>query len=390
MGADKWSLEKKELSVPYRVVIGSYEIRPMSGRLARHRWILKLDRPNSAIIDLVEASYNLEVGGDQWLPQMLEAGLPIIDQGLGVMGVTGTRPPEGSPIIQHHHLHVASGPQDLPMRHLKAMSEAPPEKVYDHTRPGMATTLSELTEDDPWMLDIWVRNVDYAKDALTLSAIDPDGRGIVILAPLAEVKRLTPPERRRWRMVGAHLSAGHRLRRAIEDLATRTVFPTGGLPFDADAVLDSKGFKITELTENARGNEASEVLREAARRVDRARGSLRKQDPGEALETWKGLVSGRWSMVDWFDSDRRRFVLAIRNPPGVGDPRGLNERESQVAAYAALGESSKLIRYRLGLSATQTSMALRSAMRKLGAKTQAQLVEKMRGLPTLQSDAEHD
>jgi DNA-binding CsgD family transcriptional regulator len=347
-----------------------------------------MDRKHSAIIDIVEASYDLDVDGDRWLPQMLEAGLPVIDQGLGVMGVTGTRPPEGSPVIQHHHLHVASGPQDLPMRHLKAMSEAPPEKVYDLTRPGMATTLSELTTEDPWMLDTWVRSVDYARDALTLTAIDPDGRGIVILAPLAEVRQLSPPERRRWRMVGAHLSAGHRLRRATEHLATEVDPPTSGLPYDAEAVLDPNGFKITDAKEHAQASDAAEILREAAVRVDRARGSLRKRDPGEALETWKGLVHGRWSIVDWFDSDGRRFVLATRNPPGVSNPRGLNEREHQVATYAALGESSKLICYRLGLSASRTSTALRSAMHKLGAKSQAQLVEKMRGLRTLQPDAE--
>ena len=62
-------------------------------------------------------------------------------------------------------------------------------------------------------------------------------------------------------------------------------------------------------------------------------------------------------MVDWFDSDQRRFVLAGPNPPELGNPRGLTERELQVATYAALGESGKL-----------------------AVKTQPQLAEKMRGL----------
>jgi DNA-binding NarL/FixJ family response regulator len=107
---------------------------------------------------------------------------------------------------------------------------------------------------------------------------------------------------------------------------------------------------------------------------------LRKTNPDEALETWQALVHGRWSMLDWFDSDQRRFVLAVPNPPDLGDPRGLTERELQVATYAALGETGKLIGYRLGLSKATVSNALDASKRKLGVKTQPQLAERMRGL----------
>jgi DNA-binding CsgD family transcriptional regulator len=83
-------------------------------------------------------------------------------------------------------------------------------------------------------------------------------------------------------------------------------------------------------------------------------------------------------MVDWFDTDGRRFVLALPNSPHIADPRGLTERESQVVAYAVLGQSNKLIAYRLGLSRSRVSMLLRSAMRKLNVQTRVQLVLKMR------------
>jgi DNA-binding NarL/FixJ family response regulator len=61
--------------------------------------------------------------------------------------------------------------------------------------------------------------------------------------------------------------------------------------------------------------------------------------------------------------------------------RGLTEREAQVATYAAHGESGRPIGYRIGWSESTISRALDSAMHKLADKTQAQLVEKMRGLP---------
>ena len=127
------------------------------------------------------------------------------------------------------------------------------------------------------------------------------------------------------------------------------------------------------------------LLLRAAVQVDRARGALRRQDPDEALAIWRALVSGRWSMIDWFDSDDRRYVLALPNPPHVDDPRGLTKRESQVVAYALLGEGHKMIAYRLGLSRPTVSKALRAAMRKLGVKTQAQLVARLRGTPSEES-----
>ena len=70
-------------------------------------------------------------------------------------------------------------------------------------------------------------------------------------------------------------------------------------------------------------------------------------------------------------------MLAIPNPPEVHDPRGLSAQECQVIAYAVLGETNKLIAYRLGLSQGRVSGLLRSAIKKLGLKSRAQLVEQL-------------
>jgi DNA-binding NarL/FixJ family response regulator len=78
-------------------------------------------------------------------------------------------------------------------------------------------------------------------------------------------------------------------------------------------------------------------------------------------------------------------VLAIPNSPGVVDPRGLTERESQIAWMAAAGMTNKLIAYRLGLSTSRISLCLRTAMRKLGVQTRTQLVRKIQSLPDPES-----
>jgi DNA-binding CsgD family transcriptional regulator len=202
---------------------------------------------------------------------------------------------------------------------------------------------------------------------------------VVIVAPLAEVTRLSPQDAQRWQMLAAHVDAGNRLRQSLQhgdDL--RDERAASDLPHDAEAIFDARSLRVTDAVGRAKEPAATQRLRQAAVAVDRARGKMRKTDPEKALEIWKALVRGRWSIVDWFDSDGRRFVLAIPNEPHLTDPRGLTERESQVVAYAALGNTNKMIAYHLGLSTSRVSMLLRSAMRKLAIRTRAQLVEQMR------------
>jgi DNA-binding CsgD family transcriptional regulator len=102
---------------------------------------------------------------------------------------------------------------------------------------------------------------------------------------------------------------------------------------------------------------------------------MRRRDPDEAVELWRGLVAGRWSVVDQFDHDGKRFVVAVPNEPRPRfTGRELTAREAQVTALAARGHSNKLIAYELGLSVSTVGAYLASAARKLGAPTRASLV----------------
>lgn len=91
-------------------------------------------------------------------------------------------------------------------------------------------------------------------------------------------------------------------------------------------------------------------------------------------------------MVDWFDADGRRLVLLKLNPSKSSCGCGLTPREEQVALSAALGESSKVTGYQLGISPSRVSALLKAAMRKLGVRTKAQLVIMVRVLGNPQSD----
>jgi DNA-binding CsgD family transcriptional regulator len=341
-----------------------------------------MDRVGSAIIDFTEAAYDLELSDQEWLPKLLKRGLPILEHGLGVAGYEYGRPPH-SEAVELRDVHVASGPKGFAERHLRALSTTDPEVLRRQLLPGSATTGSEHSKNNPEELAHYVSHVDYCKDVLFLTAVDARGAGVAVVAPLPEVTTLSPQDAQRWQMLAAHVEAGHRLRQAIvEGDADRE--SNDDLPHDAEAVFDASSFQVTEAVGPAKDRTTAKRLRDAAITVDRARGEMRRTDPENALEIWKALVRGRWSMVDWFDTDGRRFVLAIPNSPNVIDPRGLSERESQVVTCAVLGHSNKMIAYRLGLSTSRVSTLLRSSMRKMGFRTRAQLVKQMGEFPALE------
>ena len=334
-------------------------------------------RASSTLIEITEAVYDLETEDAAWIPNLLRVGLPLLDRGLGVAAAAYTLNPNAPDFVVHQKFSCG-GPPDLLARVDRVAAEWPREVYAKLMRPGLVATLSELTKDHPEVLEAYGRHVAGCRDVLGMTAVDPNGLGVLIVALRPEVTRLKGPERDVWKMVGAHVAAGHRLRRAV--VAGQE---PSGLPHNAEAVIDPTRLKLTDATGAAENKDAAKALRTAAVQIDRARGKLRKSDPAAAIEMWKSLTDGRWSLVDWFDSDRRRFVLALPNTPKVVDPRGLSERESLVATYAVQGDSGKLIGYRLGISKSLVSTALKGAMRKLGVKTRAQLVERFRGFDEL-------
>ena len=100
----------------------------------------------------------------------------------------------------------------------------------------------------------------------------------------------------------------------------------------------------------------------------------------DALEVWEAMIGGSWSLIEWFDTGGRRYILVRPSRPEACNACRLTEREREVASRAALGESNKLIAYRLGMAQNRVSAVLRSALRKLGFRNKAQLVYCVRGL----------
>ena len=203
------------------------------------------------------------------------------------------------------------------------------------------------------------------RDVLSSTSVDPGGFVVGLSIPLSVQSKVSRREYEQWDRVGAHIAAGQRLQARALELHSQG-------PLAGDAILHPDG-RVEHAGENAKPLAARVSLREAAIAMDRARSSLRRKDPDEALAMWRALVSGRWSLVDKFDRDGRRFLVAHKNDPRARALGALTPREQQVTAYLALGHSNKHIAYELGLSESTVSEVGRRSLAKLGISSRADL-----------------
>ncbi len=80
------------------------------------------------------------------------------------------------------------------------------------------------------------------------------------------------------------------------------------------------------------------------------------------LDAWSALLEGRLTLVDWFDEDGRRFVVARRN----ATPIRISVVERTVVQWVATGRPQKVVAFELGMSPAAVSDALARAIHKLG------------------------
>jgi DNA-binding CsgD family transcriptional regulator len=329
-------------------------------------------------IDVLEAAYEVGRPRDPWLRGVLEATAPLMEPCIGCVAYFVD--PSG-PVTEG--LATAGTPwfrsEDVAQILQRAPRDGMRRALLDAA--SMATALSESVargEMTRNYFDDLVRRfagmkprAGHAGDAtpirdfLGVLAIDSERRGVVVSSAYDRVFTLDRAARRRWSLVAVHIATAARLRRALEASALR-----------ADAVLTPAG-KVVHAEGDATSRSARETLRERVVAVDRARGRMRRSDPDAALETWRGLVSGRWSLVDRFESDGRRYVVAHRNEPVPAQILSLTLRERQAIGHVLAGHPAKVVAYALGVSPAAISAALRSAMGKLGAGTLAQLVQRL-------------
>jgi DNA-binding CsgD family transcriptional regulator len=209
-----------------------------------------------------------------------------------------------------------------------------------------------------------------AVDAFLLYAGDSEGGAVEFVAPSPKPLRTHPRVRATWGRVMQHVAAALRLRHRVR---------AGIAP---DAVIDTDG-RVHDAGNELASDDAlrARVCAELGR-VEDARRTLR-DEPEAATRIWRGLVAGRYSLVDRWERDGRRFVVVYRNDPAAPDPRALGRTEAAVVEQVGRGASNKEVAYALGVSTDAVVKALASSLEKLGLSHRRELASLVAGTASL-------
>jgi len=316
-------------------------------------------------IAMVEAAYTFEGDDTSWLESLLRICAPDLDQGLGMYASTG--------VVQGGHL-LPTPPMarfetsrlltDLAL----ALHPKIPCPILDRfaERAVVCGGLEEGWGKKLGSSELYRRGMAPAgvTDALLVYARDGEGTAVKIVAPSKGLVTTHPRTRAVWGRVAQHLVAALRLRRRSRATDVRSL-----------AVLSPTGQFVEVASEL--GTATASKLARAVRIAERARGM--RDDPDGALSLWVGLLSGRYSVVDRWEDDGRRYVVVYRNDPKNPDPRALGASERHVSELVALGASLKEAAYSLGISTDAAQKSLGSALRKLGLARSSELVAFFKG-----------
>jgi DNA-binding CsgD family transcriptional regulator len=96
------------------------------------------------------------------------------------------------------------------------------------------------------------------------------------------------------------------------------------------------------------------------------------------------MKRARWTLLDEFERDGKRYLIAVRDESSSEGLALLSSRERQVVAYAARGLPNKVVGCELGIATSTVGVLLARARAKLGVRSRQELLGKLQGaLPTL-------
>jgi DNA-binding CsgD family transcriptional regulator len=320
------------------------------------------------LIEFLEAAYALELDDEPWLRRVSLAAREVWGRPASILASLY----DASDLRQFRPLLVVSEgvPEELGAAFYRFLGIAGPDVVARVSRRFTAGIMSEVAPElTPSTAEVQSMGI---ADALCIAGSDPNGLGCSISINMPTAIILNETDLQVYRRMSHHLGAAYRCRLRLG--ARRDANAKTNLTEGAEAVLDPAG-KVLHAEGMAKSRSARESLKGALRAFDRARTRGSAQDAVTGMRRHKPLVDARWTLVDTYERDGKRYVVARENQAEVSGLASLSSRERQVAAFLALGRTTKEIAYSLGISDSTTRVLLSRATTKLRVRSRQDLID---------------
>lgn len=326
------------------------------------------------LVDFLEAVYDVDTDDQTWLATAMGTAREVWGRGGPMHGAIY----DASDIENFRvaAVHI-DGFCDRGVEHiLRGRSFITPGLV---TRSYRCLVAGDATPTFPEMRPMydWFKPLGFV-DTLYVNGLDPIGLGVFFGIWRQDAQSVSHAEMAVYRRMAHHLAAAHRIRRRLNRRCPSTGPRKIDVREDAEVILDAAG-RVVHAVGAAKTAQALTALVETSRARDLARTS--RPESTEGLRRWCPLTDVRWTLVDSYESSGARYVIARENRIEVSGLRKLTNRERQVVAYTAVGQSTKETAYALGISDSTVRVLLARARARLGARSQTELLDHPDVLP---------
>jgi DNA-binding CsgD family transcriptional regulator len=323
-------------------------------------------RPDE-LVGFLEAVYRLETDEHVWLTEVMEASRRVWGRSGWVHGAIYDASDVASfcPTLQH----VLDAPHPVLALLARGLQLFTPGSVAPSFRIATASLSRNLPRPELDEVYDGMTVLGYP-DTLGINGVDPTGLGVFVGLWCADPGPPPAAELNVYRRMAHHLAAAHRYRRRMRDGAADG--PSFDLTDGAEAVLDPRG-RVVHAIGAARHPSSQAALVEASRARDLV--CTATAGDHDVLRGWSPLTRARWTLVDSYERNGHRHVVARENQARISGLDALTDRERQVVAYLATGHSTKETAYALGISDTTVRVLVARAIARLGVTTRRALLE---------------
>lgn len=308
-------------------------------------------------LPLIRAAYQISDSTDEWLRELAQAALRVMDCGSGVIAfryvindTTGFEPCEIVHVSAESTARFENFREFLKRIPSEWHPQMPHSPAIHHTISERVLSSSELLSDRGVDVETSLRETlqdsEYFDALITRIEIDEHG-GFLLVAPSKEM--LEPPlvDRARWAKTAQHIRSGWLIANRLQDGVNRTALDT----------TSSQARRATDVLFPILSD-----VRSDTRRPQR--------------QLWDGLLDGTHSVVDYYTEHlRARHYILVRNQPQLALSRALNDRERAAVSTFARTASGVEVAIQLDVAESTVRQYLRSAMCKLGLRHRSELLQ---------------